>query len=364
MPSHTYFFTGFPGFIATRLVEKLFDQDPSSRFLLLVHPSQQEKAEKVISQLTQKKAGSRGCFIPIPGDITKENLDIPQQRMERLREEIDYVFHLAAIYDLAVSKETAYKVNVTGTRNVNDFVLSLSGLKRYVYFSTAYVSGKRTGRILETELDEGQSFKNHYEASKFEAEVITQKIMKQVPLTIIRPGIVMGDSKTGETVKFDGPYFVMRYLDKFSRFPIPYPGRGKALLNLVPVDYIVDATCYLATHPVGEGKVYHLTDPNPYPAREAFGIICETLVGKKASFTLPSFIVYGLLSIPAFRRWLMVEKETIEYFRLKAEYDCSQALEDLKDSGVKCADFKDYIQVCVKFYENHRHDPDKMIEVR
>ncbi len=104
MPSHTYFFTGFPGFIATRLVEKLFDQDPSSRFLLLVHPSQQEKAEKVISQLTQKKAGSRGCFSLIPGDITKENLDIPQQRLERLREEIDYVFHLAAIYDLAVSQ--------------------------------------------------------------------------------------------------------------------------------------------------------------------------------------------------------------------------------------------------------------------
>lgn len=364
MPSQTYFFTGFPGFIATRIVQKLFEQDPSSRFQLLVHPSQQEKAEKVIAQITQKRAGSRGCFIIIPGDITKKNLDIPQKRLERLRDDIDYVFHLAAVYDLAVSKEIAYKVNVTGTKNVNDFVLQLNGLKRYVYFSTAYVSGKRTGRILETELDQGQSFKNHYEASKFEAEVLTQSVMRQVPATIIRPGIVMGDSKTGETVKFDGPYFVMRYLDKFSRFPIPYPGRGKALLNLVPIDYIVDATCYLATHSVGEGKVYHLTDPNPYPAREAFEIICKTLIGKKASFTLPYFIINVLLSIPAFRRWLMVEKETIEYFRLQAEHDCTQTLEDLKDSGIKCADFKDYIQVCVKFYEKHRHDPDKMIKVR
>ncbi|WP_312853898.1 SDR family oxidoreductase [Thermoactinomyces mirandus] len=209
-----------------------------------------------------------------------------------------------------------------------------------------------------------QTFKNHYESSKFKAEVLTQRIRKQVPVTIIRPGIVMGDSKTGETAKFDGPYFIMRYLDKFARFPIPYPGKGRALLNLVPVDYIVDATCYLAKHPVGEDKVDHLTDPHPLSVKQAFQMICERLTGKKPFFTLPSIVILGLLSIPSFRRWLMVEKETIAYFRLKAEYDCTQAFEDLKDSGIRCSGFGDYIAKAIDFYQKHRHDPEKMIKVR
>jgi nucleoside-diphosphate-sugar epimerase len=216
---------------------------------------------------------------------------------------------------------------------------------------------------LETELDCGQSFKNFYESTKFEAEVLVQKIRDKVPATIIRPGIVMGDSKTGETVKFDGPYFIMRFLDKFAKWPIPYIGRGEALINLVPVDYVVDAACYLAHHPKGEDKVYHLTDPRPYRAKDAYRMICEALIGKKPTFTLPTPLVYGLLSFPAFRRWVMVEKETIDYLNLKAEYDCTQALNDLEGSGVVCPDFPDYIKVAVEFYEQHRHDPDKMILV-
>lgn len=123
MCPYTYFFTGFPGFIATRMVQKLFEQDPSSRFERMVHPSQQKKAEKAIKQIAQKKAGARGCFTIIPGDITAQNLGMTEKRRLRLRGSIDYVFHLATVYDLAVSKETADLVNVQGTKNVIVMIL-------------------------------------------------------------------------------------------------------------------------------------------------------------------------------------------------------------------------------------------------
>ncbi len=149
----------------------------------------------------------------------------------------------------------------------------------------------------------------------------------------------------------------------FGKFPIPYLGKGDADFNLVPVDYIVDATCYLTHSQIGENKVYHLTDPRPYNAREAYRLICEELLGKKPFYTIPSFLVSGLLSIPAFRWWVMVEKETIQYTHLKTQYDCSQAVKDLQASGVRCPELADYIKAAVRFYKQHRNDPDKVILV-
>src|SRR5690606_8098745 len=217
--------------------------------------------------------------------------------------------------------------------------------------------------IYENELALGQEFKNHYEKTKHDAEVLVQYMRDRIPTTIIRPGIVLGDSKTGETAKFDGPYFMMRYLDKFSRMPIPYVGKGEALINLVPVDYVVEATVYLSRHADGIDKVYHLTDPNPYQAREAFRLISEALTGKAPSFTMPHSTVRIMLSFPPLRRWVKVERETLDYFRLEAVYDCTEAQRDLKPSGITCPDFADYIPAAVEYYRLHRNDPAKLIEV-
>lgn len=359
-----YFFTGFPGFIASNIIKKLLQTNPLAEFVLLVHPSQQTRAETEVRELIARGYGTGNQFLLVQGDITLENFGLHDQAFATLCQRIDYVFHLAAIYDLAVPKDFAHLVNVVGTGNVNRWVQQLPRLQRYVYFSTAYVSGTRQGLILERELEMGQSFKNHYESTKYEAEVLVQQIRAEVPTTVIRPGIVMGDSKTGETVKFDGPYFMMRFLDRFAKFPIPYVGKGDAKINLVPVDYIVDATCHLAHLPAAAGRVYHLTDPAPYTAREAYEMICENLIEKKPSWTIPTTLVSGALSIQPFREWTMVEKETVAYFNCPAEYAVTHTLQDLSGSGIQCPDFRDYIKTAVQFYKEQRNDPSKRIMVR
>jgi nucleoside-diphosphate-sugar epimerase len=358
------FFTGFPGFIAGNIIKKMASGDPALRFELLVHPSQTGKARAEVSRLVEMGYGPGSRFSLIPGDITQEGLGFDHSVLQRLKKDVTHVFHLAALYDLAVPREIAFRVNVTGTGHVNQFVQQLPDLKRYVYFSTAYVSGRRTGRILETELDCGQGFKNFYEYTKFEAEKLVQEIRSSVPTTIIRPAVVMGDSRTGETAKFDGAYFIMRFLDRFRRFPIPYVGKGASPFNVVPVDYAVDAAVYLAHSDIGKNKVYHLTDPVPSPARETYKMVCQEMLGKQPSWTVPAFVISGALSIPAFRRWVRVEKETLEYFRIPAEYDSSQAQKDLEGSGIRCPGLKEYLPVCAAYYKAHRDDPDKMIPVR
>jgi thioester reductase-like protein len=222
MSTNCYFVTGFPGFISSNLLHRLAKLHVGSRFLLLVLPEQIAKARSQVETLA--KTYSESTFEIIHGDITKADLGIAPNEYTNIRESITHVIHLAAIYDLAVPDHVSHKVNVLGTDNVNKFVLSLTALKRYVYFSTAYVSGKRRGKILETDLDFNQSFKNYYELSKFRAEKLVQEIMSRVPTTIIRPSVVVGDSKTGETAKFDGPYFVMGFLNRFKRLPLPFIG--------------------------------------------------------------------------------------------------------------------------------------------
>ncbi|MED4311874.1 SDR family oxidoreductase [Heyndrickxia coagulans] len=361
-----YFFTGFPGFIASSLIRRMAQLDyPAGHIYLLVLPAMRQKAEAEIGGICKKAENiSKEQFTVIEGDITKEGLSIEEGMRFKLAEEVTHVFHLAAIYDLAVKRDIAWRVNVTGTENVNQWVKTLKALKRYVYFSTAYVSGKREGRIYEHELDMGQTFKNHYEESKFEAEKRVRDIMGEVPVTVIRPGIVKGHSKTGETIKFDGIYFLLNTLTKFKIFPvIPYFGEGTAEGNFVPVDYFFDATLYLAHAHAETGKTYHLTDPHSYRMRELYKMVMEAYLGRKPHGTIPLSVMEWLFSIKAFRKWLNAEREALEYFTCKAEYDCSTAQKDLEGSGISCPDFKETLPAMVRFYEAHKDDRDKQLKI-
>lgn len=359
----SYFVTGFPGFIATRIVRKLASTHPEAVITLLVHPSQRLRAEKVREELARETDSSSDRYLFVEGDITKAGLGMQPQLSSTDLADITHVFHLAAVYDLAVDESVAEEINVTGTQNVTNWVAQLKNLERYIYFSTAYVSGKRKGTILENELIDINGFKNHYESTKFKAEVIVQSRMEEIPTTIIRPGVVIGDSRTGTTDKFDGPYFIMRFLDKFSRLPIPYLGRGDALFNVVPVNFVVEATTHLAHFKQAEKKVYHLVDPSPGSAREAYALICEAQLGTRPKYTIPLGLVTVILSVGAIRRWIGVEKETLAYFKIGPIYDSSNCRRDLSALSVTCPDFATYINTAVKYFGEHKSDPAKMIKV-
>ncbi|ANC77023.1 hypothetical protein ABE65_009505 [Fictibacillus phosphorivorans] len=347
--NHIYFITGYPGFIATKLVSAIQTEYPSSTFYLLILKHEREIAERKL------KSQPKNVHL-VEGDITKHDLGLDTNTIEDLYESVTHCVHLAALYDLTVAYEPAYLCNVVGTKNVLTFLGKCPSLQRFCYFSTAYVSGDEKGLMMENDIRMPSRFRNYYEQTKHEAEVQVRNKMHELPITIIRPGIIVGDSKTGETLKFDGPYFMMQFIKRLAKFPIPYIGKTSSKIHLVPIDFIIEASVFLMHDRVGESKTYHVLSPNSPSIQEAYTLLCQELLGKKPSWTLNRKIAEQCLSISYISKWLGVPLETLSYFSHDATYDTSQLLQDLDGSGIECRSFNEYVGAIVNYYKNNAHD--------
>lgn len=350
--TETFFITGFPGFITERLVAKLANTD--SQFFLLVQNSFIEKAMRDIERISVETATPLENFAIIEGDITKENLGMTEEDFETVCNETTSVFHLAAVYDLAVAKNLAYAVNVEGTRNVNKLVEKIKNLQRYNYISTCYVAGKRTGLIREDELEHNAGFQNFYEETKYLAEIEVEKMKGDYPVTIFRPAVVVGDSKTGETAKYDGIYYVINYLRRFpALFRLINVGNDKVKVNLVPVDFVVNGIVALSKDENAIGKTIALADPNPLTTAEACDQIAIAICGKKSVAKLPTNLLQKILMLPITPTLSGLPHAGVPYFFASQNFDTSKASELLSTHDVSCPNFKDYVKPLVKFVEKH-----------
>lgn len=359
----TPLFTGFPGFISQQIMQELMEQKKVKQIFAVVLPSQMELGSKVAHGMM--KANSEVEIKLIEGDITLPNLGIASDYIEAIQNEINTVWHLAAIYDLAVPREGAWVVNVQGTSIVNDFVKMLPKLKKYMYFSTAYVAGTRDGLLREDELIRPKGFKNFYEETKFEAEALVDQIKSEVPVTIIRPGIVRGHSITGETIKFDGPYFFINMIDRLKKLPvIPFIGKSSSFINVVPIEYVTKSVVYLSESKKADGKTIHLTDPTPHPVEEVYRSMVSMITGKPPKGRMPlSFAKFGLKS-KIMRQKLGVEKETLDYLTWSAQFDTTQANDLLKESGIHCADFIESLPTMIAFYDLHKNERQYHVQIK
>lgn len=348
----TTFITGFPGFIAGRLVEKL--AGPERRFVLLVEERFKEKASMAAAVIARRVGMPEKNFEILPGDITVPDLGMDGSARKRLSESIDEVFHLAAVYDLAVDKHLAFKVNLEGTGNINSFVRSLRTLKRYNYVSTCYVAGKRTGRIFETDLVHDAGFRNFYEETKYLAELEVEGLKGELPLTIFRPSVVVGDSKTGETAKYDGIYYLIKYLMMApSLLRFVNVGNADVTLNLVPVDFVVDGIVSLSRDESALGKTIALADPAPLSTEQLFDAIADAMTGRKSVLTPPAALVEFGLHLPLSPPLTGLPHSGVPYFFLSQSYDTSVGTELLSGRGVRCPRFTEYVGALIEFVRSN-----------
>lgn len=348
----TIFLTGFPGFIAGRLVERLARE--GARFLLLVQPALAERARGEIARLSEQTGATPGRFRVLEGDITREDLGLSAADLEEARGEATVLFHLAAVYDLAVAREVGMRVNVEGTRNVNRFARSLPGLRRYHYVSTCYVAGRRTGRILESELRHDAGFRNFYEETKYLAELEVEALKGELPVTVHRPSVVCGDSRTGETAKYDGVYYLVNYLRMWpGALSLANIGNAEVRLNVVPVDFVVEAMAALAYDDASAGETVQLADPEPLTTEELFDIISRSLAGRASLVTLPAPVVRTTLNIPLNEKVTGLPRVGVPYFFLKQTYDTARATALLAPRGVRCPRFPDYVPALLDFVERN-----------
>ena len=352
--SRLLFVTGFPGFIGRRLVRGLLDADADARIVALVEEKQLDRARETAAAIAPDRIEL------LSGDISKQDLGLDASTRDRLQREVVQVFHLAAIYNLAVPLEVAQRVNVDGTGNILDLCAGCSQLERLNYVSTAYVAGDRKGVVYEHELVLGQDFKNHYESTKLQAELWVQIRMRDIPTTIYRPAIVVGDSRTGETEKFDGPYYILRTIARAAERPGPIPQMGSdaSPFNVVPVDFIVAAMLAASGDEAAAGETLHLVDPDPISAARLSQVLSREYAGKEPTLKVPNALLEQSLRSKRMRAYFSgAPRESIIYLNHPVRFDTRKSSELLARHGMRCPRFEEYAGNVVRFFREHEHDP-------
>src|SRR5204863_3401317 len=166
-----------------------------------------------------------------------------------------------------------------------------------------------------------------YEETKFKAECMVRDAARRLPITVLRPGIIVGDSKTGEIDKFDGPYYLLVLIVSSPLdVHLPLPGRGNQPLNLVPIDYVVDAAVALAKDSRAAGGTFHLTDPCPFAARTVYELVAQRADRKAPRGVIPTGLARALLRAPGLERLARAPLAFLEAFNHLAVYNCRHAL--------------------------------------
>ncbi|MGH9942734.1 MAG: SDR family oxidoreductase, partial [Pyrinomonadaceae bacterium] len=313
-----------------------------------------DRARAEVARLARETGADVDRFRLVEGDITAERLGMSAPNYAAALEETTTVFHLAAVYDLAVRHDVAVRVNVEGTRHVNGFARALKNLRRYHYVSTCYVAGKRTGRIYEHELGHEAGFRNYYEETKYLAELEVDRLKHEVPLTIHRPAVVCGDSRTGATAKYDGVYYLINYLRMAPRLlSLANIGNRDVELNLVPVNFVVRALAALAEDERAVGQTVQLADPRPLTTDELFETVSRALTGRGALLKLPQPLVWQTLNLSLSEKLSGLPRVGVPYFFIRQTYDTARADELLAPHGVCCPPFPSYVKNLIDFVEKH-----------
>jgi thioester reductase-like protein len=210
------------------------------------------------------------------------------------------------------------------------------------------VSGRRGGTVSEQDLENGQKFHNGYERTKHEAERLVRQAMRELPITVIRPATIVGDSRTGEIDKLDGPYYLMVLIaTNASGMRLPILGRGDAPLHLVPIDYVVDAAWQIAHSAGSAGKTFHIVDPDPLSARAVFEGVAAHAHTAIPRGSIPHALARAVLRAPGLARLGRGPRAFLDLLDHTVHYDQTNTANALAGSRLRCPPLGAYLQVLV-----------------
>ncbi len=352
----TIFMTGFPGFLGSALLPRIMARTGETA-VCLVQRKYRPAAELRVKELTARHGSLCGRINLVEGDITVPGLGLSEDVGPGIWSTSTEIWHLAAVYDLAVESELAMRVNVKGTRHVLDAAVHSERLRRFHYFSTCYVSGRHPGPFSEDDFEVGAPFSNFYEATKHMAEAEVRRRMAQgLAATIYRPSIVVGDSWTGETQKFDGPYFALQLLLRQPRIAV-LPVIGDPSLtsvNVVPRDFVVDAAAYLSGLPRSAGRTYALADPHPLTVAAMVDVLGEATGRRVIRVPLPRRLAKAVIRyVPGVHRLMSMPAELVDYFADPTWYMTTNTTVDLAESGIAVPPLATYAGRLVEYMRAH-----------
>lgn len=337
--------TGFPQFTTRRLVRELATADREGRFALLVP----ERAHDGVKRFVRTLPGRKDRFRILEGEVRKMDLGLSGDEFKSLADEVSVIHHTAAAFHLGIDATVATDVNVRGTEEVLELARHAGSLRQFVFYSTLGTSGDYRGVWTEDDTDRGQRFHSHYEHTKFDAEELLRR-EAGLPLTILRSPVIVGDSQTGEIDKYDGPYQLMLL---FVALPVdlglPLPGRASRLINLIPVDFFARAAQVLSSCPESVGRTFHIADPEPLTMARVFELVAMASERRVPSGYIPARLLRTLMRTPGLERFADVPMAALDLFTSDVIYSSVRAQEILREVGVTCPRFPDYVENLVNY---------------
>ncbi len=284
------------------------------------------------------------------GDVASMHLGLSTAEYKDLAQSCTDIVHAAEWGHLGADRVTLERVNIEGTRAVLELAQDCRKLRRVTHFSTVFVSGDRVGVVAEDELSAGQAFRNAYEQTKFEAEILVRRAMGQLPCTVLRPSIVVGDSKTGEIDRFEGPYTIAILLVTSPlAVPLPLPGDGVAPLNAVPIGFVTSAAAAIHHDPRAVGRTFHIVDPNPSSSRRVYELVAQHAGKKLPRLSLGYKLTDALLKLPGLEKLTREQRMAIAYVNHLSFYGSRNTLEILDGTGIRCPPIESYLDKLIEY---------------
>jgi NAD(P)-dependent dehydrogenase (short-subunit alcohol dehydrogenase family) len=368
-----YFVTGATGFIGKRLVKTLLGKRGSTVYFLL----RPESEDKVPELLAYWGVGKQRA-VPVYGDLTAKKLGVAADELKALKGQIDFVYHLAAVYDLKADAESQVQVNIEGTRNAVEFAKAVDA-GHFHHVSSIAAAGLYEGVFREDMFDEAEGLDHPYFMTKHESEKIVRKECK-VPWTVYRPAMVVGDSQTGEMDKIDGPYYFFKVIQRMRQLLppwLPSIGLEGGRVNIVPVDFVVAALDHIS-HLKSDlnRRCFHLVDPVGYRVGDVLDIFSRAAHAPKMNLFvnaalfgfIPKSVKKGMMALAPVRRVrnavmkdLGLPEDILHFVNYPTRFDSRETQAALKGSGIECPNLRDYAWRLWDYWERHL-DPDLFID--
>jgi short-subunit dehydrogenase len=364
----SYFVTGATGFIGRNLVERLLQREGT--IYALVRAGSRGRLEEL-----RTGWGADGArVVPISGDLTQPGLAISEEDRVAMRGEVEHFFHLAAIYDITADASTQEVANVEGTRHAVELAGALeAGCFHHV--SSIATAGLYKGVWTEDMFDEAEKLDNNpYFRTKHEAERLVREGSTR-PWRVYRPGIVVGDSRTGAIDKIDGPYYFFKSLQRARKvLPswLPTVGVEGGEINIVPVDFVAAAIDHIAHEPGLDGRAFHLTDPNPRKAGQVVNLFARAAdaprmqwrAGTEVTEPATGALRSALRLLPGSKRAvaavlseLGLPASVLTYIDYPTSFDSTKTQEVLAGSGIEVPPLESYATRIWDYWERNL-DPD------